>query len=765
MVKFCSNCGNQISEGSRFCEECGAALFTNPSNNAPMPLPTMEVEKSSSSDFKLDQTNPYSSPREVEKTSGSYTGLYIFLSLLLVVQIAAVVLWGRPGLLVKEREERLSTSKIVDGTAELSDMTVDFSSSDFSESKFENTKTSSKDIEEGAVSSAYDFAFSKLPEGAITLSTPISDDLSLAEDEKLYLDVAFYMIDETGEQVMVYDHIEASEQGGLISAQIVPEDYKELESNVYLDSSGYVKPAYSDKMRFNAQFKVKLVKRSQTERFNLIFDRSRIMATTIEDGEIQSLLSRMEQTYSKYEEFGFDMSRRTKWPMDIYVTTLKNSDATTATYGLYVSSWLGINYGYMNLSRLLFLNFDLESATSVFAHELMHYVQECYVSTQFKRLEWLDEATSVFFEKYFGGKGDHSARQYELFDGIYPKSDSAKAGYGRGSLISYWAHKGGWLEGKDVLSGKDKMEGLIDLYSTGGYLKESMWYEWINYEVGDPSEYAIDFFTKMMLNDETVWADIGLQTYILHQVIVGNIGKTDKDFSSKMNLEYTISKFSQGLMLNTDELITEDGQGHSVKVPAYGARVVALAMTDTEREKIENDGSLIISSKNGEEMVLIKALSLDVKTEKGASISSPDFLQMLSDKNRYLLLLVNTTNKEKDISFNLRMEVEEEKDEYALLSIDDVVGTYRETSYGEIVSGGETLNIGRDGKGFVLDGISFTYTSELNSGYGLSTVEEAGDIIDIEFSFKKTDGKIELFTYFTINEGFSMAGKEYIKVD
>ena len=62
-----------------------------------------------------------------------------------------------------------------------------------------------------------------------------------------------------------------------------------------------------------------------------------------------------------------------------------------------------------------------------------------------------------FLEKYFGGQGDHSARQYELYDGIYPASDSASAGYARGALVAYWANLGGWYDGADALSGKDKM--------------------------------------------------------------------------------------------------------------------------------------------------------------------------------------------------------------------------------------------------------------------------------------------------------------------
>ncbi|MGB4368992.1 MAG: hypothetical protein WBI74_07075 [Caldicoprobacterales bacterium] len=310
---------------------------------------------------------------------------------------------------------------------------------------------------------------------------------------------------------------------------------------------------------------------------------------------------------------------------------------------------MGIDSGYMNFSRLLFTNFNLDEATSIFAHELMHFVQECYVTTQYKRLAWLDEATAVFLEKYFGGKGDHSARQYELYDGIYPASDSASAGYARGALVAYWANLGGWYDGADALSGKDKMSGLIDLYSTGGYLQVSKWQNWIDTCVGAPSEYAIDFFTKLLLGNESVWAEFAYKPYILHQYIVDNAGKSAKDFKSKLDPNYAVSLFSSVLSLEVDKLTSEDGQEFELSVPAYGARIIALYMTEDEREKLDKDAAVGISAKNGEELVLLKSLSKETTMQQSVSISAPAFRKNMEDKYRYLLLVVSTTGSEKAV--------------------------------------------------------------------------------------------------------------------
>jgi hypothetical protein len=697
--KYCTNCGKELHTGARFCAKCGAAVLDAPANPVPAaqlkPVPQPQPQTKTEVQPQ-EYTPPVATPKRKsaaapKRNSGRNT-LCIGLSVLLVIQIAAVALYGWPGFMVKDRPQKLGNIRVENGVAELSGMSVYFGGA-YGGATLENAKTAPIDLDEGAVSVGYELAFADIPEGEVTLSAPMPDDLTLAENERLYLDIGFSMQDETGEKVMVYDHIEASEQGGELTAKITPSGYRELSGNVYLKGKGFVSPTYSDKMRFDIQFKVKLVSASQSQRFNLIFDRSRFMATTVEPGDVEALLSRMEQVYAKYGEFGFDMSRRTEWPMDIHVTTLKSADAATPTYAQYVSSWWGIDSGYMNFSRLLFTNFNLNSATSIFAHELIHFVQECYVTTQYKRLNWLDEATAVFLEKYFGGTGDHSARQYELYDGIYPASDSASAGYARGALVAYWANRDGWYDGADALSGNDKMSGLIDLYSTGGYLQVSKWQSWIDGCVGAPSEYAIDFFTKLLMGEESVWAEYAYKPYILHQTIVDNAGKSAEDFSSKLDPNYAVTLFTSVLSLKADKLSSEDGQKFELSVPAYGAIVVALDMTEKEREKLNKDAAVSISAQNGEELVLLKSLSKETTIQQGASVSAPAFRKTIEDKYRYLLLVVNTTNKTKDIHFKVASGEG--------LPLNEIIGTY-DINYETSASGTINNYIAKDGDSLVL---------------------------------------------------------------
>jgi hypothetical protein len=670
-----------------------------------------------------------------KKSSGA---ICLVLGALLVVQTAVVALWGWPGFLVKER---LGATDIVEGMAVLSGMQVDFSGGAYDTKVLKNNKTSSVDLDEGAVSAGYDFAFTSIPQGPVVLSAPLPEGLTLAEGEALYLDIGFTMLDSSGEEIMVYDHVKASTQEGWITAEIIPSGYEGMENNVYLQSGPYLRPGYSEKMRFNAQFKLKLVHASQSERFNLVIDKSRLMATSLPANAREETLSRMEQVFQQMKDFGFNVEKRTKWAMDVFVTTLPfNVKKQVTTYGQYVSSPWGINHGYLNLSRFLFMSYNIDEITSVFGHEFMHFIQECYVSSQYQRLRWLDEATATFFEKYFGGTTDHGSRQYQLYEGILPDSDSPEKGYVRAALVSYWAHKGGWLEGKDPLTGIDKMAGLIKLYAPGGYVMEKRWLESINDLFGDPSQYAVDFFTRMVLTHNSVWAEVAYKPYILHSHI---INKADED----------IEKFTSELKLLSNLVVTEEGQVSSVKVPAYGARVVALSMDKDGRSMLKEDGKLSITAQGGETLVLIRSWSAKSEAIKGVTVTAPKFSKTLEDNYRFLLLVVNTTAEEKIISYKVTGEARFPEEQEKNIEKVPFSGTYR----------GIVTNLQMDDPDApITTVVTFIENSGPGGQYSIEcTVDETGK--------KLIDGKYNTFISWTsgeVNEDkdfvFSLDGKSFV---
>ena len=268
----------------------------------------------------------------------------------------------------------------------------------------------------------------------------------------------------------------------------------------------------------------------------------------------------------------------------------------------------GINYSHININRNLFENYWPDGIISVFGHEFTHFVYNCKVPLG-KQLKWLNEGMATYFEDYFGGTPEYSGRFPEIFEGIYPASDSGRAGYARPSVINYWVENNDSIAGGDSLTPKSKMSGLIELLSSGGLVKVDRWHEWITACLKDPSKYAVDFYTKLVLCDESVWGDKGgLLPYRMYQVIASpkeELGTWDKIKSlfgkdTEMNTDAELNRKFAEMKLSADEVASEEGQDFSVKVPGYGARIVALSMTEREQEQLEEDGTLSISAGGGD---------------------------------------------------------------------------------------------------------------------------------------------------------------------
>jgi hypothetical protein len=308
---------------------------------------------------------------------------------------------------------------------------------------------------------------------------------------------------------------------------------------------------------------------------------------------------------------------------------------------------------------------DSAQISAVFAHEFTHFLYNCKVPLG-KQLAWLNEGMAVFFEDYFGGRPEYSARYLAVFDGIYPASDSDEAGYARPSLINYWSVKNDWLGGIDSLSGKHKMSGLLDLLSTGGYVRVGQWHDWITTCLGSPSKYAVDFYKKVVLRDASVWGDKGGHPpYQLHSAITAP-KKELKTWDQVKNFfgQYTEmdiladikNKFYEMKLLSA-ELGTEHGQTMEVKVPAFGATLVALNMSAKEQEKQKEDMTLEVFDAGPAELVLFRARGSQVETIEGDRLLAPDFIKYLQDQNRYLLLVVNPTTEVLTVELTVREQV------------------------------------------------------------------------------------------------------------
>ena len=106
MGKYCVNCGKELHTGARFCAKCGAAVLDVPVNATPMAQPKSVPQPQPIAEAQPQKSIPPTAmPTQknaaAPKRNSGRNALCIVLSVLLVIQIAAVGLYGWPGFMVK----------------------------------------------------------------------------------------------------------------------------------------------------------------------------------------------------------------------------------------------------------------------------------------------------------------------------------------------------------------------------------------------------------------------------------------------------------------------------------------------------------------------------------------------------------------------------------------------------------------------------------------------------------------------------------------
>ena len=109
MGKYCTNCGKELHTGARFCAKCGAAVLDAPVNPAPVVQPKPATQPQPTAKTQPQKSAPPAVPPKrknaaAPKKNGGRNTLCIVLSVLLVIQLAAVALYGWPGFMVKGRD-------------------------------------------------------------------------------------------------------------------------------------------------------------------------------------------------------------------------------------------------------------------------------------------------------------------------------------------------------------------------------------------------------------------------------------------------------------------------------------------------------------------------------------------------------------------------------------------------------------------------------------------------------------------------------------
>ncbi|SEA82606.1 hypothetical protein SAMN04515656_1377 [Eubacterium aggregans] len=109
MGNYCTNCGKELHTGACFCAKCGAAVLDAPAKPVPVAQPKPVPQSRPTAEAQPQKrTPPAATPKRksaaAPKRNDGRNTLCIVLSVLLVIQLAAVALYGWPGFMVKGRD-------------------------------------------------------------------------------------------------------------------------------------------------------------------------------------------------------------------------------------------------------------------------------------------------------------------------------------------------------------------------------------------------------------------------------------------------------------------------------------------------------------------------------------------------------------------------------------------------------------------------------------------------------------------------------------
>jgi hypothetical protein len=214
--KYCTNCGRELHTGARFCAKCGASALEAPVKPVPeaQPKPVPQPQPKPAAQPQK-RTPPAAPPKQKNaakpKRNGGRNTLCIVLSVLLVIQIAAVALYGWPGFMVGGGHGRSDSFTLLEGQTAISTdsgVTVDFGPYNSMTGEKVSVKELSADSDsiEGGTRTAYDISAGERTEfdGLLTITLPYVESETDPSDEEGSV-LAEYYNPETGEwELVVY---------------------------------------------------------------------------------------------------------------------------------------------------------------------------------------------------------------------------------------------------------------------------------------------------------------------------------------------------------------------------------------------------------------------------------------------------------------------------------------------------------------------------------------------------------------------------------
>ena len=427
-----------------------------------------------------------------------------------------------------------------------------------------------------ALSSCARVALSEIPEQPITLSVKLNRNPSSAANVETFLFLGIEYKTESGNTGVLFKPLHATVSDGYATVT-------NLDLSAYAD---FVETARTsgtggggDLSRLEAigfQFIV------QAKQLQFFFDAGlgffKVYASLTDKELTKSGAGRflVDITFqlAEYQRIGFETKDREDWPFEVFITKMasEEGDGTVGQDGVYIPGWT-IDGGTINLNAKLFKN-DYTSKTvnreiySTMAHELFHFIQNCYIEPTFSAL-WFDEASASYYEYKLTGviPTNYGIHNMRVFDGFVPSFAtvfnlySAENGYARLPVIQYLQEQ--------LVTDKNYIRAAYDAGGT------TFVHDWAPFNIEGVSgkkiyDMAGPFFEMYITGDKLV-------SYAA--LSPGNISTSAEFDGVRKKLSYNYSDYGTA--------------SASLTIPAFGARFAFIQPLNTaaDAEYVINAGS------------------------------------------------------------------------------------------------------------------------------------------------------------------------------
>lgn len=434
MANFCKNCGSKLNPGARFCEKCGKKIFNeneffdinayvpNSGNNIPHGQQTKERWK-----------------------DGKKRGIGILnpvLAGIMIIEILLLFFW-HPGLLRMKKRGAIVTGSMSANTLSIDDFSISFGEDETGKAALldDILEIESPNASGGKV---YDLAVSNWPSGPVTVAM---DAPAPGEDEGYLVRVGIPAADASGNETVVWCPVNAEWSDGKVVVEL---DLTDVAGNVE-NISFYSLTDYGGELWDRSkEYGQKIISLSPSVTFDAIsdytgdicsvfisepelnsdclsahfyvhvpseeYDSTNRFKSKIRKSDIENYLEDLEGIYDYYAA-NYDVSPRTRWPMDVYIGKFSGAAACFAMPARSLGGRIGtkpIDESYMKINIDYIINYGYKRTAPSYAkdevelysssaHELFHFVQRCYVSKGGTEL-WFDESSAAYYDSLFSQK-------------------------------------------------------------------------------------------------------------------------------------------------------------------------------------------------------------------------------------------------------------------------------------------------------------------------------------------------------------------------